>query len=136
MAKYFKLHQDIEDKFTKHIGSTGLERVVNITILGCENQKKLTKVSKNNPLNKFISGNDVAITINEFVFERLTDEQQSIVIEEAVACITFDYEKDKLNIKKPDVEAFSLILKKYGFDQLEILRESVKSIYDQKQNEQ
>ncbi len=58
-----------------------------------------------------------------------------MVAEESLAGVSFNYEKDKLDIKKGDVHTFSGFLKKYGHDRYEVLRESIKTLYNVKQEE-
>ena len=47
----------------------------------------------------------------------------------------FDTEKDKLEIKKGDVETFSGLLSKYGYDRYEVVRESIKTLYNVEKEE-
>jgi hypothetical protein len=67
--------------------------------------------------------------LNEKIFEQLTDSQKHIVVEDSLASIHFDTEKDKLVITKPDVIAYSGILSKFTFDTWNVVRESIKTLY-------
>jgi hypothetical protein len=64
----------------------------------------------------------------------LTEEQQTIVAEEAIAAISYDFEKDKVSIATPDFQTYGLIIRKYGFETMETLRETIKALYDQNSN--
>lgn len=96
--------------------------------MGNKNLKEVGKVVKANDLLKHLAGEDIVILINEKVFEELEDEQRLMVVEELVAEIYFNPENGKLTLVKPDFNTFSLFLRKFGYDKIEVLRESVKSI--------
>jgi TRAP-type C4-dicarboxylate transport system substrate-binding protein len=98
-------------------------------VLSNNKAKDLFKVNKANELLKFRTGDDVIIVLNEKIFEQLTDEQRRIIVEEAIAYISYDSEKDKVVISQPDFIAHSGILRKHTFNTIEVVRESVKSLY-------
>lgn len=130
MAKYEEPFKDTQDVFNEVIESAQLDRYVNIKLLTDNKSKTITKVIKSNPLLKFETKNDLYIFVNEQIFEQLEVWQKQIVAEEALAGVYFDFEKDKLEIKKGDVETFSGLLRKYGYDRYEVVRESIKSLYN------
>jgi hypothetical protein len=129
--KYYELFPDLEEKFRAAIAKADLERVLNITIRGLKNQKDVTKVSKATPILTHLTQADVIITVNEVVLEMLSELHQSIVIDETIARIGFDYENDKLVMNTPDFETFSLILQKYTCDEMLNERSVVKAAYAQ-----
>lgn len=129
MAKYEEVFEDTQTMFADAIDKSGLNRYANITVLANNKAKEITKISKANDLFKFKTGDDICIIINEKIFEKLTPEQQLIVVEESIAGISFDSEKDKIDNKTEDFKAFSGILRKYGFETIDVIRESIKSLY-------
>lgn len=129
MAKYEELFEDYQDLFKEVISDAGLERYMTITVLANNKAKDIFKVSKANDLLKHRTGDDVIIVLNEKIFEQLTDEQRKIIVEEAIAYISYDTENDKVVITKPDFMAHSGILRKHTFATIEVVRESVKSLY-------
>lgn len=129
MAKYREPFEDTEDLFKTVLSETGLEHLVNVTVLSQDNLKEITKVSKANDLIKHMTKYDVVVLINEVIYDQLTDAQKRIVVEEAISHISFDTENDKLTISKPDFVAHSGVLRKFGFETLQTLRETVKSLY-------
>jgi len=131
MSKYFDLHKDLEDKFLLAISVADLENFVDIRILGCEDQKDITKVVKATPIVQHLTGSEILLTVNEAVFELLQPLYQDIVIDEALARIYFDAEKGKVILKKPDFETFSLVLEKYTTPVMLNERETVRAIYTQ-----
>lgn len=133
MDKYYELFKDVEDKFLNAISQADLEHKVNIKVLGCKNQKEVTKVAKASPITKYL-GNmvDVILTVNEEIFEKLSELHQNMVVDEALAEISWDNEKDKLVISKPDFSTFTLILQKYSCDEMLAERDVVKAAYSMK----
>lgn len=129
MAKYEEVFNDTQDLYTKLIGDANLENI-NITILADNRAKKITTVIKANALMKFRTSDDIIIVLNEKIFEQLPEEQQIIIAEESLAGIFYNEEKEAIEIKKEDFTAFSGVIRKYGFETVETLRESVKSLYD------
>lgn len=135
MAKYEEPFDDTKEIFEGVILNAELDRYVNIKLLSDNKSKTITKVVKANPLLKFETKNDLYIFVNEQIFEQLEDWQKVIVAEEALAGVYFDTEKDKLEIKKGDVETFSGLLSKYGYDRYEVVRESIKTLYNVEKEE-
>jgi hypothetical protein len=129
MARYEEPFEDTQSLFNEVIESTGLNNYINITVLANNKAKEIFKVNKSNELLKYRTGDDVIIVLNENIFEKLTDEQKRIVVEEAIAYISFDSEKDKVIITQPDFMAHSGILRKHTFNTIEVVRESIKTLY-------
>lgn len=129
MAKYEEVFNDTQDLYTKLILNANLENI-NITILADNRAKKITNTTKANPLMKFRTGDDIIIVLNEKIFEQLPEEQQIIIAEESLGGIFYNDEKEAIEIKKEDFTAFSGVIRKYGFNTIETVRESVKSLYD------
>jgi TRAP-type C4-dicarboxylate transport system substrate-binding protein len=128
MAKYEEVFTDTQDLYTRLITNSNLEHI-NITILADNKAKKITNTTKANPLMKFRTGDDIIIVLNEKIFEQLPEEQQTILAEESLAGIFYNEEKEAVEIQKEDFIAFSGVIRKYGFDTVEVLRESVKTLY-------
>jgi hypothetical protein len=129
MAKYEEPFEDTQTLFNEVIEATGLNNYINITVLTNNKSKDIFKVNKSNELLKYRTGDDVIIVLNENIFEKLHDEQKRIVVEEAIAYISFDTEKDKLVITQPDFMAHSGILRKHTFTTIEVVRESIKTLF-------
>ena len=136
MAKYVQPFEDTQEIFNRAIDVTGLQNYITITLLSNNKSKKLFDVIKANELVKFRSGDDVFIILNENIFEKLTDQQKAIVAEQALAYVSFDSENDKLVITKPDFLEHNGVLAKYGFDIINVLKESVKTLYQAEEQEE
>jgi hypothetical protein len=129
MAKFDEPFEDTQALYDEKIKAVGLDQYINITVVVNNTAKELFKVNKANDLLKYRTGDDVLIVLNEKIFEQLTDAQKHIVVEDSLASIHFDTEKDRLVITKPDVIAYSGILSKFTFDTWNVVRESIKTLY-------
>lgn len=136
MSKFEEPFEDTVEMYNQAITSAGLTNHVNITVLTNNKAKEIFKVNKASDLLKHRTGDDVIIVINEAVLEKLTPEQQLIVVEESLAAISYDSEKDAIVIGKPDVSTFSGVLAKHTFITWNTLRESIKSVYDAAKQEE
>lgn len=135
MAKFNEPFEETQALFDEKIISAGLDQTVNITIVVNDSAKEIFKVNKANELLKYRTGDDIIIVLNEKIFDQLPTEHRHIVAEEALASIHFDAEKDKLIISKPDVITFSGVLSKFTFDTWNVVRESIKTLYQAEKEE-
>lgn len=136
MAKYEELFEDHAKLFTDFISQVDSLSDVNIKILGCANLKEICKVVKANDLLKHMTNEDIVILLNEHIFEQLEDSQKKMIVEENVAKVYYDIEKDKITLIQPDVHTFSLLLQKFGYPEYERLMVSIKTLYAQQQEEE
>ena len=136
MSRYEESSDDINLIFNQCLIKAGLNDVVNVKCLCDNRQKTIFKLQKSTPLVKFETNNDVYIIINEKVFDQLEDWQKYMIAEESIAGISFNFEKDKMEIRKGDIQTFSGFLRNYGYDRYEVLYESVKTIYNKEQEEE
>jgi hypothetical protein len=130
MAEYQEVFPDHQELFTNLIAGIDSLNSVNIKVLGNNELKQVTKTIKANDLLRHESANDVYIILNETIFEPLNEEQKAMVVEEAVAQIYFDVEKDKISIIKPDFTTFSGLLVKYGHQKCLDLQALIKLMYE------
>ena len=135
MAKFDEPFEDTQALYDEKIKAIGLDQYINITVVVNNTAKELFKVNKANDLLKYRTGDDVLIVLNEKIFEQLTDVQKHIVVEDSLASIHFDTEKDRLIITKPDVIAYSGILSKFTFETWNVVRESIKTLYAAEKSE-
>ena len=135
--KFDELDEDIQKVFDLAISCTDLERCIKIEIVGNDKQKEVGKVVKTNDLTKYLSDDvDVVIIVNQLIFNQLPPDLQEMVAIELVTEIGYDSENDKLIIAKKDVNTFSSLLRKVGYEAYERKQLSVKSLYDKKQNDE
>ena len=128
MSKYKELHEGTQALYDQAILQTNLGQFINIAIFADDNSKEIFKLVKANELLKFRTQDDLIILVNEKIIDQLTPEQRLIVVQESLAGVSYDTEKDKLVIETPDFMAHTNILRKYGFEVIDVIRESIKSI--------
>lgn len=129
--KYDLPHPDTTDAFNAEITAAGLDQVMNITVLVDDKLKpSIYKVAKCSPSESFKTGDDINIFLNEDVFNQLPDELQKLAIIEALAGISYNYDKDVAEYTKPDFYAYSGVMEKHSYNDVVVLRESIKSIFD------
>jgi alpha-D-ribose 1-methylphosphonate 5-triphosphate synthase subunit PhnI len=136
MAKFEEVFPDTQNLFNRIIDTADLQRFVNIKILSNVKLKEVGKVVKANDLVRHMTNEDLIIIINEKIFEQLDEAQQIMQAEELIASIHYDNENDKLVITKPDIVTYSGLVSKYSWEDYIRLRESIKSLFSQaEQNE-
>ena len=79
---------------------------------------------------------DVIIQVNEPIFDQLEDTQKEYIVNDLLAKIVYDMDKDKISIVNPDVSTFSGVLRKYGIDTYQSIKESIAVLLEQKQIEE
>jgi hypothetical protein len=136
MAKFDEPFLETQEMYDEKIKASELDRFVNIVIVVNNKAKEIFKVNKANELLKYRTGDDIIIVVNEKILDQLPIEYRHIVVEESLASIHYDGEKDKLVISKPDVVTFSGILSKHGFDTWDTVRESIKTLYTVEKEEE
>ena len=129
MAKLEEPFDDIKNLFDEIIVDVELDRFVTIKVLCDDTQKTIGKITKANELIKYFGGVDLVIIINQRIFDQLTDVQQRMVAEELLAGISWDMDKDKLIMSKADVNTYSGLLRRYGYQNYEVLQESIRTLY-------
>lgn len=136
MAKFEEVAEDTQALFDNFVTQIDSLSEVNIKILCSDKLKEIGKVVKANDLLKHMTNEDVIILVNERVFFQLDEEQQNMVVEELIAKVYFDPEKSKISIINPDVNTFSLLLRKYGYEKYERLSETIKAVFAQEEENQ
>lgn len=135
-VKYGEPFEDTKDLYNKFIGLSGLDKYIKIVILSNPKSKDIFKISKASDILKYRAGDDVNIVINESILDQLTDEQREMVIQESLAGIHYDDEKEKLTLSKPDVVTHSGVISKFGFDKYSVLHETIKLLYAQQSDKE
>lgn len=137
MAKqYYEPHSDIKDIFDKVIQTTGLNHKIGIGLLSDNDLGVIAEVKKGNPVYYYRTKIDVDIIINESIFEGIPLELQPLVAEEILCPISVNPESGSATISKPDFATFSGFIKKYSVEQVELMREVIKSLFDKKAEEE
>lgn len=117
--KFGEISEDVKDILDEVIGNnTNLFNYMNIYYYSVDKQKTVLKVTKLNPLAETVSKkpDTVVITVREAIFERLSPNQQKMLVEDTVNQILFDDEKDKITIDAPAITMTADGWRKYGKD--------------------
>ena len=117
--KFGEISEDVKEVLDDVIGnSTNLFNYMNIYYYSVDKQKTVLKVTKLNPLAETVAKrpDTVVITVRECIFERLTPNQQRMLVEDTVNQILFDDEKEKITIDSPAIAMTADGWRKYGKD--------------------
>jgi hypothetical protein len=137
MANYRDLSHENQELFAEVENETTIPHWVSFGLLANDNQKEIYKINKaNDVIEKLTDGINFVIILNEEIFDQLDEDQQKIVFHECLAGIVYDSEKDKILFNKPDFSTYTGLLNKFGQEQIITLKESVKSLYDQKKQKE
>lgn len=126
MGKYFTTSDDIAEIVNRKFQETGLSGYgVNLKTLSVKKAKEVVKVSKASAATEFIAKKDdmIQLFIYEEVFDRLPDEVKDMLVEMALSNVSYDIDKDKLNVDTNPFNQIFSMRKKYGnviLDNLEL----------------
>lgn len=99
MAKIFETSADIVELAQDKFEETGLAQMgINLKVLSTTKSKTVLKASRANATTQHLTGKDVILVVYEEAFDRLTDEFKSKLMEGAISNISYDSEKDRLNV--------------------------------------
>ena len=114
MAKLFEASQDIAELAQDKFEDTGLAQMgINLKVLSITKAKNVLKVSRASATTHFLTNKDVILLIYEEAFDRLSDEFKSKLMEGAISNITYDSEKDKINVEGDIAKEIFRLRKKY-----------------------
>jgi hypothetical protein len=134
MANFEEVYEETQTLFNAEIESSMIPRETRIKILSNEKLKKgFGKVSKAQDVVKFMTGYDVIIQINDYVFDQLEPKQKQYVVKDLLAKIHYDMDKEKITILQHDVTTFSGVLRNYDIDTYLSIKESITTIMEQKE---
>lgn len=138
--KFQSVLDETQEMFNELLNKTSLPSYVRFKLVHNPKQKTIANVVKASDLYSnilsLITGEDyerlIVIILNEEWFDKLSDENlKTLVLEEALASVSYDMEKDRISIEKPNVQTFMTILKKYGVDETIKVKEIEKSFIDE-----
>jgi len=136
MANFEQVSEETKKLFIEVHYKTNIPQWVEFEMLCNNKQKQLYKIMKLNDLVETITdGINFVIVINEEIFDQLTDEQKNIALVECLAGVSVS-ENEAVSLEKPDFSTYRGVLQKYGHEEIVVLHESVKSLYDKKKQEE
>lgn len=114
MAKIFETSQDIAELAQGKFDETALSDLgINLKILSTTKSKSILKVSRANATTQFLTNKDVILVIYEEAFDRLSDEFKNKLMEGAISNVSYDTEKDKLNVEGDIAKEMFRMRRKY-----------------------
>lgn len=123
--------KETEDLFSNVLDATSIPKSIRFELIASNDMKEVGKVSKANEILKYMTEIDIVVLINETIFDKLGDDQKKMVIEELLAQVFWDSNSGKIKLIKPDVNTFSLLIKKYGIDFYLGVKDSIASVLNE-----
>lgn len=124
---YTEISPEIKDMFKAVIEEKELKEI-EFKIIGSDELKSPAIIKKATPLEYYLSDNsDVIIVVNEAMIDMFDDELKKLVIDEIMTSVSYNLDKEQMEFKKPTLNSYMGILKKYKLDTYEKLEESIKS---------
>jgi hypothetical protein len=108
--------KETEELFIKVLNETSIPKSIRFELISSDDMKEVGKVAKANEILKYMTDIDIIVILNENIFDKLADDQKRMIIEELLAQVYWDSNTGKIKLIKPDVNTFSLLIKKYGID--------------------
>ena len=104
MAKFFETSQDIAELVQSKWENTGLAQMgIELKLISVTKAKNVLKASKAGATINYLTKKDAFLIIYEEAFDRLSDEYKERILEGALSNISYDTDKDKLNVET-DIE--------------------------------
>lgn len=125
MAKLFETGKDIVEQAQDIFETTGLPQLgVDLKVISTTKAKSVLKIQRANATTHFLTKKDVVLTVYEEAFDRLPDEHKVILLEGALSNVSYDTEKDKLNVETDIAKEIIRIRRKYA-NYIDIVEESL-----------
>lgn len=115
--KVLKASDEVVEFVDKIIESTGLKGYISFDILNNESQKALVTATKGSSTSEYYAKASplVIIYVNENIWFRIDDERmREILVRDAIDGVSYDTEKEKLIVEKPQINISLGAYRKYG----------------------
>jgi hypothetical protein len=100
MAKFFETSEDIAALAQSKFEETGLPQMgIDLKVISVTKSKNVLKATKAGATIHYLTKKDAILVIYEEAFDRLTDEYKEKLMEGALSNISYDTERDKLNVE-------------------------------------
>lgn len=132
MAKYFKLADDNREIIENAFSETGMDNFFDLILRGVKKSKQLIKLQKASAIMEDLGNlredSNVVLYLYEEAFDRLTDDMKKLLVEDALATLSFDAEKGKIYIGAPSIVVTCGCRAKYGDTLLDAAEAGVMAI--------
>lgn len=114
MAKFFETSADIAELAQEKFEDTALATLgVNLKVMSVTKAKNVLKASKAGATIQYLTNKDVFLVVYEEAFDRLSYEMKGKLMEGAISNISYDTEKDKLNVEGDIAKEIFRMRRKY-----------------------
>ena len=114
MAKFFETSEDIASLAQAKFEETSLPQMgIELKIISTTKSKNILKASKASATVQYLTKRDALLVIYEEAFDRLSDEMKEKLMEGALSNISYDDEKDKVNVEGDIAKEIFRMRKKY-----------------------
>lgn len=137
MGKLFETSDEFVDLIEEQFSKTNLDTMgINIKVMSTTSAKDMMKVTKTSAVMDYITKEDtsVLVTLYEQAFDRLPKDVQEMLVEMALSNVSYDTEKDKLNIETNPFKQVFAMRRKYGeviLDNIELAHLTIQQIEDE-----
>ena len=140
MSKIYKASDDVTNAVQSVIDKMGLTLYVQFSALHVTGQKQLIKVAKVSPTTEYFNQkpDNIIVYVNEEVYEMLEPKQREMLIANALYGVSYDDEKDKLNVAQPELNITVSGYQQYGQELLnaaEAVQLALQQIKEKKEEE-
>lgn len=114
MAKFFETSQDIAELVQSKWENTGLAQMgIELKLISVTKAKNVLKASKAGAAINYLTKKDAFLIIYEEAFDRLSDEYKERILEGALSNISYDTDKDRLNVETDIAKEMFRMRRKY-----------------------
>ena len=114
MAKFFETSQDIAELVQSKWENTGLAQMgIELKLISVTKAKNVLKASKAGATINYLTKKDAFLIIYEEAFDRLSDEYKEKLIEGCLSNITYNDERDKINVESDIAKELFRMRRKY-----------------------
>ena len=112
--KFFETSADIAELAQDKFEDTGLAQMgIELKVISVTKAKNVLKASKAGATIQYLTKKDAILIVYEEVFDRLSDEYKEKLMEGALSNISYDTEKDKLNVETDIAKEIFRMRQKY-----------------------
>jgi len=114
MAKLFETSKDIAELAQDKFEDTGLAQMgISLKLLSTPKAKTVLKISRANATTNFLTKNDIILLVYEEAFDRLPDAAKNVLMEGALSNVSYDTDKDRLNVDNDIAREIFRMRRKY-----------------------
>lgn len=114
MAKLFETSASIAELAQSKFEDTGLAQMgINLKVMSVTKAKNVLKATKAGATIQYLTNKDAFLIIYEEAFDRLSEEMKDRLMEGCISNISYDTEKDKLNVEGDIAKELFRMRRKY-----------------------